>query len=222
ANLDDKQNLLNAESKGPVHLYDAQNDLTGKQGFVDFTKHLAKLQNDIVLVVKPGAAEANAPEGSLRSRFKDAATMTCQALTYDYRRKFGRVPGPLTVRQVIQQKTGPMTRTLTADAGEYDGRAQTITLTGNVQGRASDGTIIQVSTTKAGSPVIIGIKEGAETLFLPVPSHGMFPVKNDDNTPDDGTSADTPPPPLTNRPANAPKTPTAPSPPIANAPGATP
>ena len=207
ANLDDKQNLLNAESKGPVHLYDSQNDLTGKQGFVDFTKHLAKLQNDITLVVKPGASEADAPAGSLRSRFKDAATMTCQELTYDYRRKFGRVPGPLTVRQVIQQKTGPLTRTLTADAGEYDGRAQTVTLIGNVQGRDSDGNIIRASTKGSGKPVVIGIKEGAEFIRIPFPTTGTLPVKNEDDAPDDSTSPAIPPPPLTNRPASGPLAP---------------
>ncbi len=157
--LDDQQRALNAKSSTPVHLYDAQNDLTGAQGFVDFTRHLATLTGSIVLVVKPAKAT---PKSSLRSQFKDAATLTCDTMTYDYRQKIGRVPGTLTIHQ--------KDRVLTADSGEYDARAQTVTLTGNVHGHNGDGEI--------HAPLAkMGLKEGSEYIFLPGPSiHGRFTV----------------------------------------------
>ena len=69
-NLDDQEQALNAESRAPVHLWDSQNDLTGQHGYVDFTKHLATVQDKITLVVKPGPANVNAPKGSARSKFQ--------------------------------------------------------------------------------------------------------------------------------------------------------
>ncbi len=157
--LDDQQRALNAKSSTAVHLYDAQNDLTGAQGFVDFTRHLATLTGSIVLVVKPAK---NTSLTSVRSQFKDAATLTCSLMTYDYRQKVGRVPGALTIHQ--------KDRVLTADAGEYDTRAQTVVLKGNVHGHNGDGEI--------HAPLVkMGLKEGSEYIFLPGPSiHGHFNV----------------------------------------------
>ncbi len=199
-NLDDQQRALNAKSAGPVHLYDTQNDLTGAQGFVDFTRHLATLTGHIVLTVKPGPREAGG--SSARRQFQQPATMTCDALTYDYRRKTGRVPGPLTVRQSIPQKNGILLkRTLTADAADYDSRAQTIVLTGHVHGQDSDGNIIQATTT-AGRSITIGLKEGEEYIQVPLPLHGVFPTKNE---PDEAAPAPTSEPPApTHSPSSVP------------------
>jgi len=183
--LDKNQNLVSAQAQGPVHLFDPQDDLTGLHGTIDFTHHLARLTDSIVLVVKPGRREASASGGSLRKQFQDPATLTCQAMTYDYKRKIGRVPGPLTVRQVIQTKDGPETRTLTADAGLYNGNAQTIQLVGDVKGDYSSGSHISGDTRPTGRPVVIGIKEGAEYINVPFPLGGYFPVKSG---PSGGTS----------------------------------
>lgn len=157
--LDDQQRALNAKAATSVHLYDTQNDLTGAQGFVDFTRHLATLTGSIVLTVKPGKP---APASSVRSQFKDAATLTCALMTYDYRKKIGRVPGALTIHQ--------KDRVLTADAGEYDTRAQTVVLTGNVHGHNGMGEI--------HAPYVkISLQEGKEYIFVPGPNiHGVFHV----------------------------------------------
>jgi len=169
--------LLNADAPGPVHLYDPQDDLTGLRGTIDFTSHLAKLMGDVVLRVTPGKREAEAAQGSPRRQFKDPATLTCAMMTYDYRRKVGKIPGPLTVRQIIQRKEGPLTRTLTADTGLYSGRAQTILLAGTVKGEDSDGNIINADTRASGKPIVIYIKEGAEYLSVPFKTTGIFKVK---------------------------------------------
>jgi len=176
--LDKDQNLVSAQAQGPVHLFDPQDDLTGLHGTIDFTHHLARLTDSIVLVVKPGRREASAPGASLRKQFRDPATLTCQAMTYDYKRKIGRVPGPLTVRQVIQTKDGLETRTLTADAGLYNGNLKTIQLVGDVKGDYSSGSHISGDTRPTGRPVVIGIKEGAEYINVPFPLGGYFPVKS--------------------------------------------
>jgi len=175
--LDDQQRALNAKSQSPVHLYNPQDDLTGQQGFIDFTRRLATLSGDVKLIAKPGPDDKNAPPGSIRSKFKDAATLTCAKMTYDYRRKIGHVPGPLTVTQ--------KDRVLTADSGECDATSKTVTLTGNVHGRNGEDEI-------TAPTVIIGLQEGAESITIPVPFHGRMRVKDDDA--DSSNSAESPPP----------------------------
>ena len=188
--LDKNQEVISAKAAGSVHLYNPEDDLVGQHGFVDFTKHIATLQDGIVLNVKPGKHEADAPDGSPRKQFKDPATLTCASMTYDYRHKIGRIPGALTVTQTIQTKdSGPLTRTLTADAGLYNGKAQTIQLVGSIRGSDSDGNVIEGDTRTLGKPVTINIKEGDESLFAPFPTKGHFPVKPDAKK-DDAASQD--------------------------------
>jgi len=187
--------LLSADASSLVHLYDPQDDLTGQHGTIDFTNHLAKLSGDVVLRVTPGKREADAPEGSPRRQFKDPATLTCAVMTYDYRRRVGKIPGPLTVRQIIQRPEGPVTRTLTADTGLYSGRAQTILLAGSVKGRDSDGNVINADTRASGKPIVIGIKEGAEYISVPFRTEGTFKVKpQTDDGKDGGDGLDEVPP----------------------------
>jgi hypothetical protein len=189
-NLDDQQRVLNAKSQSPVHLYNTQDDLTGRQGYIDFTRHLATLQDTIVLVVKPGQKEANAPKGTARSQFRDPATLTCSQMTYDYRRKMGHIPGELTIHQ--------KDRVLTADSGEYDAGKETVTLNGHVHGH--NGTD-EIQTSK----VIINLSdtEGAESITIPVPLIGRWVVKDQEDEPE-------PTPPVPPAPTQSP-TPSSPS-----------
>lgn len=179
ATLDDEHHLLSAKSLAPVHIFNPQNDLTGQQGTVDFTRRLATLRESITLIVKP---DPNTPAQSVRAQFKDAATLTCALMTYDYRRKLGRIPGALTIRQSVRGKP----RVLQADAGIYDGKKQTVTLTGNVHGSDPEFGTVKAST------VTVGVKEGAEFITIPVPTNGIFPVK--DQPEEDAPPPDTAPP----------------------------
>ena len=214
--LDKDNNLLSADAPGPVHLYDPQDDLTGLHGTINFTSHLAKLSDSVVLRVTPGKREADAPEGSPRRQFKDPATLTCAVMTYDYRRRIGKIPGPLMVRQIIQKKDGPVTRTLTADAGLYSGRAQTILLVGSVKGQDSDGSsVVNADTRASGKPITIGIKEGAEYISIPFKINGTFRVKpQEDDGKDGGDGLDEVPPV-----PPAPASPSSSAPPAGSAPG---
>ncbi len=203
--LDKDQNLVSAKAQGPVHLFDPQDDLTGQHGSVDFTKHLATLTDSIVLVVKPGKREVNADGTSVRKQFKDPATLTCQAMTYDYKFKVGRIPGPLTVTQVIQTKDdGPQTRVLTADAGLYNGKAETIQLVGDIKGTYSDGSVIEGNTRTLGKPVVISVKEGSESILVPFPTTGHFTTKPQSKNSQDDTKDDEPDLTLPTPPAHTP------------------
>ena len=131
-----------------------------------------------------------ADPASPRKQFKDPATLTCQLMTYDYRRKIGRVPGALTVTQVVQTADGPETRVLTADAGLYNGRTQTIQLVGDIKVTNSDGSKFIADTRPSGKPVVIGTKEGAEYLEVPFHTTGIFKVKpSKDDGKDDGKAS---------------------------------
>lgn len=211
--LDKEQHLLTAQASGPVHIFDPQDDLTGQHGKIDFTRHLATLENNIVLLVKPGKREGQAAAGSPRKQFQDPATLTCQAMTWDYRRKIGRIPGALRVVQVIQTKDGTETRTLTADAGLYNGKLETIQLVGTVRVRTSTGDIFVADTRPSGKPVVIGTKEGAEYLSIKFPSNGILAVRPEeknggkdtvqDNTDDVDLTVPMPPPAKSPVPATA-------------------
>jgi len=191
--FDKDNNVISAKAQGPVHLYDTQDDLTGQHGSVDFTKHLATLRDSIVLVVKPGKREASADGASLRRQFKDPATLTCQMMTYDYRFKVGKIPGPLTVTQVVQTKEdGLQTRILTADAGLYNGKAETIQLVGDIKITNSDGSKVQGDTRQLGLPVSLYIKEGSESLSVPFKTTGVFPVKPQAKGKNDASTDDEP------------------------------
>jgi hypothetical protein len=183
-NLDKDEKALNAKSLAPVHVYDTQNDLTGEQGYIDFTRHLATVTSRVTLVVKPTEKDKQAPTGSARSKFQDPATITCDKFTYDYKHKTGEVPGPLTIHQ--------KDRVLTADSAKYDGGAHTVTLIGNVIGTDSKGNSLRAAR------IIVGITEGKESITIPVPTHGVFQVNKDEDKQADGTVAPmpvTPPPP---------------------------
>jgi len=161
-NLDKDLSALSAKSLAPVHLYDDQNDVTADHGTIDFKTHVATLTDHITLIARPGKAKP----GSLQDQSKDPSTMTCETILYDYKRKLGKIPGALTIRQ--------KDRVLTADSGSYDGNAKTVTLVGHVHGRQTDGSVI--STDK----LIAGIAEDAQWIYIPGPIHAILKVKKDD------------------------------------------
>jgi len=199
-NLDSDLKAISAKSLASVHVYDSQNDLTGDHGFLDFTKHLATLKDHITLIARPGGKNSG---GSLKSQVKDPATMTCDVMTYDYRKKTGTVPGALVIHQTD--------RVLTADSGVYNGNDKTVTLIGNVHAKQGDGN--EVFAAK----MIAGIEEGNEWIFIPGPITGKLKPKKDKpttNTVEPPPAQAAPPPDLAlpGNPTGAPPPPAAPAP----------
>ena len=162
-NLDKDLKAKSAKSLAPVHIYDTLNDLTGDHGFLDFTSHVATLNDHITLIARP---RTNAKAGSPQSQIKDPATLTCEVMTYDYRKKMGTVPGPL----VVHQKD----RILTANSGIYNGKDKTVTLVGNVHAKQGDGNEI------FAQKMTVGIEEGNEWIYIPGPIRGAFKSQKDD------------------------------------------
>jgi hypothetical protein len=157
--LDSKMNAVNAQSLSKVHVFDPSNDLVGDTGDIDFVHHVASLHGNVVLITKkqaPGETD-NVP-----------AKLTCDIMNYDYRKKIGTVPGPLTVHE--------KDRVLHADQGVYDTAAQTVTLTGNVHGQDSRGNMLQ------GPTAVVSVTPGQESVTLQGPIHGSFLVPDDDST----------------------------------------
>ena len=123
--------------------------------------------------------------------------MTCETMTYDYRRKIGVVPGALTVHQ--------KNRVLTANSGQYDGNAKKITLVGDVLAKDTNGNVIRASK------VVIGVDENDESVTIPVPTHGMFKTNKaedavapaSDAAPGDNSAGTLPPMPVTPPPSTS-------------------
>jgi lipopolysaccharide export system protein LptA len=176
-NFDDQQQAENAQSRAPVHLWDTQDDLTGQNGIIDFQTHVATVSDTVVVVVKPSPGDITAPKTSLHSHFDAPATLTCQKIIYDYHRKFGTIPGSLTVHE--------KDRILTADSGTYDARTQIVTLIGHVHGKNGDGV---VNTSKA----VIGVRTGKEFLSVRTPSSGIFTPHDDGSSSDNDTNSSGP------------------------------
>jgi len=187
-NLDQDMKAHDAKALAPVHLWNADDDLTGTHGVIDFSTHIATIKDHITLIAKPSAKPQ--PAGSVRKQFKDPATVTCDEIVYNYRRKTGHIPGPVTIHQ--------KDRTVTADSADYDGSRKTVDLKGHVHGLLKDGSVIDAPEVK------IGIDEGHEWIFMPN-AHGVFSTKqkdDKDNSDDSGAATPAPPPALPPIPEN--------------------
>lgn len=174
--LDSDQSLVSAKSLTPVHVFDPDNDLTGLHGLIDFQTHIAKLQNDVVLIAKPSSKDKTV-HSSMRSQFRQTATLTCGELLYDYRHKYAQIPGPLTVTQ--------KTRVLTSDRGDYDTTTGIVTLTGHVHGHDIAGNEL------SGPSAVLNINKGQESVTLYQPT-GIFHVKDAPDGPTIDAPDDTP------------------------------
>ena len=176
ASLGNDQSLQTAQSDTPVHIYDAYNDLTADHGTIDFRHHLARLEGNVVINVKPSKADQNAPKSSLRSSFTGTAVLTCSKLTYDYKSKFTTIPGTLTVHH--------QNRVLTSDMGTFDSKSEIATLIGHVHGHDSDGNILN------GPSATMNVREGEEAIKLNGPVTGTFKVNDlTDDKPDTTTGS---------------------------------
>jgi len=194
-NLDQDMKAHDAKSLAPVHLWNDDDDLTGTHGVIDFSTHIANIKDHITLIAKPSTKPQAA--GSVRKQFKDPATITCDEIVYNYRKKTGHIPGPLTIHQ--------KDRTVTADTAEYDGNRKTVDLRGHVHGLLKDGSVIDAPEVQ------IGIDEGHEWIYMPHRIHGVFSTKqkddNKDNSDDNGKATPAPPPALPPIPENTESTP---------------
>lgn len=156
-----------ARSKSPVTLKDSEMTLTGDEGTVDFTRHIATLTGDIHLTVKPKPAEKSADQAETEAR--EPAVMTCDQIVYNYHTKQADATGHF----VIHQKD----RTVTAQSGHYDAAAELVTLNGPVHYTTPDGQSF------VAPAAVVSIKPGHETVDVNGPINGDFPVNNQNSPP---------------------------------------
>jgi lipopolysaccharide export system protein LptA len=180
-NLDQDMKAHDAKSLAPVHLWNAQDDLTGTNGFIDFSTHIATVKKNVTLIAKPDTDPGQA-KSSVRRQFKEPATVLCDEVVYNYRKRTGHIPGPLTVHQ--------KDRTLTADSADYDGYRKEVVLHGHVHATLKDGSVIDAPEVQ------IGIEEGHEWIYLPNRIHGVLSTKKDKDENSNATPTPAPPPAL--------------------------
>jgi lipopolysaccharide assembly outer membrane protein LptD (OstA) len=186
ARYDEKNKRLLAE--GNLTMDDTQYHGTGDKADVDDgPKKLAIITGNIKIVLKPKKEEKPNPDakedvGSSRRR---GGTVTCERVESYYKKKFSTLSGNLVFKQTVKNKDGQdVERTLTADHADYDSKVETMTLYPPVNGSDTEGVII-----KAVGIVVIGTKEGEETLTSKDKVTIIRPIKEDED--DDGTK---PPP----------------------------
>ncbi len=154
-----------ATSPGRVQIDDAQNTIVGNKGVAYYGKARAVLTGNVRVLARPRPQNANAPEGSLRREFRDPVAITCDRVEYRWRRRVAVATGNLTFRQ--------RDRTLTAEKAVYDGRAETVLLTGKVRGFDRSDEIRSPSA-------LIGLREGEEFLELTGGVQGKIRVDDEE------------------------------------------
>jgi hypothetical protein len=168
ARHNNKTRILDAE--GNLTLDDPKHHVTGDKAHVERDKSLAVITGNIVIVLKPEKEEANAgaptsadtgnDSQKVQSEKKHGGTVTCDRVDDDYKRKYSILNGHLVFKQHILRKNGEtLDRTLTAEHAEYDGKQDKMVLFKPVDGTDSDGQKLHTD-----DDVIIGTKEGAETI----------------------------------------------------------
>jgi lipopolysaccharide export system protein LptA len=134
----------------------------GKADVDDGKKKLAIITENVVIVMKPKKKEA-AQEGDPANAKKErdrGITITCDRVENSYKKKFVTLKGHLTFRQEVEKEDGKkVTRYLTAEYAEYDGKAERLHLFKPVAGRDDEG-----QQSVFDEDVFVGTKEGEETI----------------------------------------------------------
>jgi lipopolysaccharide export system protein LptA len=165
-----------AKALTPVTIVDEKNTVTGDHGDIDFDTHDATLDGNVHLYATPAKA-ANSGD-TLQTQAHKPTNLNCDHIVYNYRTKLADATGHLTVLQTD--------RTVTADAGHYDTKAELITLVGHVDGRDKDGKHV---TAPAAT---VSVKEGDEYIEVKGPIEWSFDVGSQDNPLPPGTQSSKP------------------------------
>lgn len=211
---DRKKQLLDAE--GSLVLNDGEHHMTGRKAHVDYarSKRLAVITGDVVIQikaksdaagaangsggastsnkppVKPAAAPTNAASddtGNIAKERGRGGTLTCDRVDYYYapERKFAIATGNVVFKQRITQKDGHVVeRTFKVEHAEYDGKNERLVAFPPVDVTDSDREEMHFQ-----DKVIIGTKEGAETLETKGSFKGLNLLGPDEDENSDTTAA---------------------------------
>lgn len=144
---DKKTNVATSPAK--VNISDPECDISGDKGTANFDKKLGVLEGNITMLAKP-KPDATADKDSPRAKMTKPTTVTCPKVEYLYKTKIATLSGPVSFRQ--EKRSG------SADKAVYDGKAEILTLTGNVNGLDEDGQTFKATRLR------MSLKKGDEWM----------------------------------------------------------
>lgn len=165
-----------ANSPGHLKIDDSQNTVIGDTGVAFYARRDARISGGVKITVRPKQEAGNAPQGSLRSEFKDPVYITCDNVDYNWRSRVAVATGHLTFKM--------KDRTVTATKATYYGAEERVQLDGSVhytrtngdKGDAPTATAIvregheQFSAKNATTVVIVHDEPDADTPATPPPA----------------------------------------------------
>ena len=170
---------------GEIVIDDSKNHVTGDKAEVDDSpnKKLAIITGKVVITVKPKAdptkpvsTSGNKKEVNVADERNRGVVVTCNRVENSYKKKFVVMKGEPVFTQKITREDGTvLTRVLTCEHVEYDGKTEKAVLFAPVKMTDSDG-----GESNFEQNVLIGTKEGEETVSSKGKSSSVFPVKEDD------------------------------------------
>ena len=118
------------DAQGNLALDDAKHHVTGDKSHVDRDKQLAIITGAVVITLKPSPPDPNVPDNPDRAKQqKFPVIITCDRADDSYKKDFIVLTGHLIFKQTIVKDDGKtVDRTLTAEHGEYDGKADKLHL----------------------------------------------------------------------------------------------
>lgn len=149
---DDSQKM--AVSPGKLTIQDPECDIVGDKGCAYFKKHIGIVEGNVLMNVKKNESEQNTDKESIRTKFNQPTTITCQKLEYCYKTKIASATGNVLFKQ--------KNRSASAEKAVYDEKKELLTLSGNVKGIDEDG-----QTFSAPGDVVISLKKGDEWMEAP-------------------------------------------------------
>ena len=143
-----------AISPGKINITDPECDITGDKGNADFNKKISNIEGNVTMLLKPKQDSQPKPKDneSLTAKMKKPTTVTCPKIEYLYKNKIATLTGGVNFKQ---EK-----RSASSNKAVYDGKAEILTLTGDVKGVDEDGQTFSATTVK------ISFKKGDEWMEL--------------------------------------------------------
>lgn len=141
-----------AVADGDLKIVDSQNIITGTKATADLNARNTVIDGNVKLISKGKATtdEVNDTQ-SAKAQLKSPATITCDRMEYQYRKKIATADGNLKITQ--------KGRVLVGNKGVYDVKQELVTLTGGVKVTDEQG-----QTFTSPGVVKASLKDGAEWI----------------------------------------------------------
>ncbi len=137
-------------AEGNLKIVDTDNEITGPSGTALLNERRVVIDGPVKMVARPRPKESVSPD-SFEAKLREPATITCDKLEYQYRKKVAIAEGNLKVVQKGQ--------TLVGKKAVYEVSEKLLTLSGGFTATDEKGQVF--STTGTGKA---SLKEGSEWI----------------------------------------------------------